>query len=41
MLTEKKSKGRKLIGRVSIDTKGAPGIFVEGMGLWDGQRLTD
>lgn len=39
MLTQKKEKRRELIGRISADTKGPPGIFMEGTGLWDGQRL--
>jgi hypothetical protein len=31
---------RRVIGRVSIDTKGPPGVFMEGTGLWDGRHLS-
>lgn len=40
MLSQKKVKSRKLIGRISVDTKGPPGIFMEATGLWDGRHLT-
>jgi hypothetical protein len=31
--------GRRLLGRVSIDTKGPPGIYMEASGLWDRHGL--
>lgn len=41
MLDRKTPKLRTPIGRVSLDTKGPPGIFMEGTGLWNGQHLAD
>lgn len=41
MFTQKTKARRTLIGRISLDTKGPPGIFMEGTGLWDGQHLAD
>ena len=32
---------RRVVGRVSTDTKGPPGVFMEGTGLWNGHSLTD
>lgn len=32
---------RRVVGRISRDTKGHPGIFMEAKGLWDGQSLGD
>lgn len=34
-------RARRVIGRVTTDTRGAPGIFMEGTGLWNGHGLTD
>lgn len=31
----------RVIGRISRDTKGHPGVFMEAKGLWDGQSLVD
>ena len=39
MPTPHSDKQRRLIGRVSVDTKGPPGIFMERTGLWDGEHL--
>lgn len=41
MLSQTTQAGRTVIGRISRDTKGPPGIFMEGTGLWDGQHLAD
>jgi hypothetical protein len=41
MLSRTPQGGRKVSGRISRDTKGPPGIFREGTGLWDGQHLAD
>ena len=41
MLSRKTQDSRTVIGRISLDTKGPPGIFMEGTGLWDGQHLAD
>lgn len=30
---------RRLLGRVSLDTKGPPGIYMEASGLWDRHGL--
>jgi hypothetical protein len=32
---------RRSIGRVSTDTKGPPGLYMERSGLWDKTGLTD
>jgi hypothetical protein len=32
---------RRPLGRISSETKGPPGVFMEGTGLWDRHRLTD
>ncbi|HWJ38161.1 MAG TPA: hypothetical protein VNR86_05315 [Sphingomicrobium sp.] len=40
MPNQKSDKQRQFVGRVSIDTKGPPGIFMERTGLWDGEHLT-
>lgn len=41
MLFQRAQERRRVIGRISVDTKGPPGIFMEGTGLWDGQHLVD
>jgi hypothetical protein len=41
MLIQKARTRRTVIGRISLDTKGPPGTFMEGTGLWDGQHLAD
>lgn len=41
MKREERRNGRQVVGRVSTDTKGPPGVFMEGGGLWNGQHLTD
>jgi len=41
MKGEEGRKRRIVIGRVSIDTKGPVGVFMESGGLWNGQHLTD
>lgn len=34
-------KQRRQLGRVSSDTKGPPGVFMEATGLWNGRHLGD
>jgi hypothetical protein len=35
MKAQENRKVRQVVGRVSTDTKGPPGIFMEVSGLWD------
>ena len=39
MKTQKVVDTRRVIGRVSSDTKGPPGVFMEATGLWNGRHL--
>ena len=39
MKTQQKSKATRVIGRVSSDTKGPPGMFLEATGLWNGRHV--
>ena len=39
MKTQQKADARRVIGRVSRDTKGPPGVFMEATGLWNGRHL--
>jgi hypothetical protein len=41
MKTQPDRKPREVVGHVSTDTRGPPGVFMEGGGLWNGQHLTD
>jgi hypothetical protein len=41
MKRQSKHKVRRVIGRVSTDTKGPPGVYMEVTGLWNGQYLTN
>jgi hypothetical protein len=41
MKNHEQNRPHRTIGRVSSDTKGPPGVFMEGGGLWNGQHLTD
>ena len=41
MNTQQNRPCRSVIGRVSTDTKGPPGVFMEDTGLWNGRHLTD
>lgn len=41
MKPQRNARSRQVIGRVSTDTKGPPGVFMEGGGLWSGHSLTN
>jgi hypothetical protein len=41
MKAQRNREPRQVVGRVSTDTKGPPGVFMEGAGLWVGHSLTD
>jgi len=41
MKSQADSKPRQIIGRISTDTKGYPGVFMEAGGLWDGRHQID
>ena len=41
MKRQSNDERRRLLGRVSTDTKGPPGVVMEGAGLWNGHNLTD
>jgi hypothetical protein len=40
MKVDQHASSRQLLGRVSSDTKGPPGVNMEGIGRWVGQGLT-
>ena len=39
MKSQQDANVRRVIGRVSRDTKGPPGVFMEATGLWNGRHL--
>ena len=41
MESRQKRKSPRPVGKVSSDTKGPPGVFMEGTGLWNGRHLID
>ena len=40
MKQDQKRSRRRALGQVTSETKGPPGIFMEGTGLWNGHHLT-
>lgn len=38
-MKNRKRPVRRILGQVSADTKGPPGIYMEGSGLWDKHGL--
>lgn len=40
MKLDQQAKSRRILGRVSTDTQGPPGVHMEGIGRWVGQGLT-
>jgi hypothetical protein len=41
MKHESERKRRIHLGRVSVETKGPPGVFMEATGLWDHRSLSN
>jgi hypothetical protein len=40
MKVHQQGNSKRILGRVSTDTKGPPGVHMEGIGRWVGQGLT-